>query len=101
MQPRRVVLAIPALPVLCAPRTVAGDLSAVAHGPRPGMVSTFRPHWQPRLPRACGNGTSLGPRVRAFEKAWSSLSPRETALLGTKAQWSPHASDGWPATVLR
>lgn len=47
---------------------------------------------------------SSGARVRdrrAVEQAWSSRSPRETALLGTKAQWSPHASDGWPATVLR
>jgi len=54
-----VVLAILALPVLCAPRTVAGDLSAVAHGQRPGMVSNFEPDGQPRLPGARANGTSL------------------------------------------
>src|SRR5688572_14624913 len=67
MQARRVVLAILALPVLCAPRTVAGDLSAVAHGPRPRMVSNFGPDWRPRLPGVRGNGTSLGPRALAFE----------------------------------
>jgi len=68
MQARRVVLAILALPGLCARRTVVGDLSAaVANGPHPGTVSNFGPDRQPRLPGAHGNGTSLGPRALAFQ----------------------------------
>ena len=65
---RRVVLAISALPGLCARRTVVGDLSAaVANGPHPGTVSNLGPDRQPRLPGAHGNGTSLGPRALAFQ----------------------------------
>jgi hypothetical protein len=68
MQARRVVLAILALPGLCARRTVVGNLSAaVANGPHPGMVSNFGPDRQPRWPGAHGNGTSLGPRALAFQ----------------------------------